>query len=85
MTTGRERFVASLNRLRADRLPETARKWKALPEGFRVMIHRQAAVPVKPYEELTSLQREKLYQANQRVLELAAKAQAVLISGVIQD
>ena len=83
MSTGRERFVASLNKLRADRIPETARKWDALPEGYRAMIHKQAAVPVKPYAELGAIERHKLYQANQRVLELAAKAQGVLISGVI--
>lgn len=83
MSTGRERFVASLNMLRADRIPETARKWDALPEGYRAMIHKQAAVPVKPYAELDAIERQKLYQANQRVLELAAKAQGVLISGVI--
>lgn len=83
MSTGRERFVASLNKLRADALPETEKKWQALPEGFRLMLHRQAQVPVKPYAELPLLHREKLYQANLRVLDLATQAQRVLLSGVM--
>lgn len=78
--TGRERFIASLTRLRAERMPETARRWKALPEGFRVLIHKQAGVPVKPLDELTDFQREKLYQANQRVFELSEKTRAVLVA-----
>ena len=80
MSTGRERFVASLTRLRTERMPETARRWKALPEGFRVLIHKQAGVTFKPLEDLTDLQREKLYQANQRVFELSERARSILVA-----
>lgn len=84
--TGRERFVASLNRLREDRMPATAKKWAVFNLGYRRLLCRQAGfvaeLAEKPLGELSPAQRRTLFDANRKVMELAQQANLVLLAAV---
>lgn len=84
---GREAFEQFVGALRLARLPETAKKYAALPEGFRRLLARQAGLSAEeaelPLDQLPHAARARLHMGNRRLRELAEQADAILTASVL--
>lgn len=87
MSTGRERFLSAVGDMRTRRLPQVSKEYSAINAGYRRMLAKQAGFRESsldlPLHELDNSQRRALFQANQKIIDLAAKANRLLLSAVI--
>jgi|GEM_PF-2571500 len=88
---GYGRFVTSeeVRKLKEVRMPEIEREWARLPEGFRVMIFRNAGIDTgrlpRGLVGLSQEERRKLQAANARMSEMQTKAARLLIGAVYES
>ncbi|MBK6553239.1 MAG: hypothetical protein IPP18_18000 [Rhodocyclaceae bacterium] len=84
---GYKRFLLVLEKMKQDGLPETARKFARINEGYRRMLYRQAGLTADDAEKslaaLSAADCRKLFDVNQKIAHLAAVANAILAAAVM--
>lgn len=86
---GYKRFVTSgvLEKLMESHMPDLERMWSAIPNGYRVMLYRQAGIDqgrvAEGLQALSQDERKRLQAANLRISELQTSAARVLAGALI--
>lgn len=83
---GYKQFLRYVSQLKESRMPETAKKWDKLNEGYRRLLFKQAGLGDyfgNSLADLSNDQRRALLVANRKIQQLAGQADLVLIAAVI--